>query len=53
MIRHRMYINGRLDRAVDNANLGLYNYSQYGYLGLGNTSESYMDGLLDEVMVFN
>jgi len=48
-----MYINGRLDRAVDNANLGLYNYSQYGYLGLGNTSESYMDGLLDEVMVFN
>jgi probable HAF family extracellular repeat protein len=49
---YRIYINGSLDTEVSEPNLGLFEYGGANYVGMGFDSESYFEGLIDEVVIY-
>jgi len=52
-VGYKIYINGEPDRSYSNSNIGLYDYSSFNYIGLGFSSDSFFDGLIDDVRIYN
>lgn len=50
---YQFYINGVLDKDVENPSLGFHSYGEAAYLGRGFSTDDDFPGLIDDVMVWD